>query len=120
MKIKNHQELLRKKKLLKEAILIQENQIKDNAFTNTFSRFKGYNANRKLLSIGSDNHGKVNPKIEQGVDLALTTLSSQLLKGRNLGAFPKLAIGIGILVTGKLIAGKIDQYVSKKNTKSIE
>ncbi|MFV0531809.1 MAG: hypothetical protein ACK5MD_10295 [Flavobacteriales bacterium] len=117
MKIKNYQELLRKKKLLREAIQIQEDQIKDNAFSNIFSRFKNFSINKNLLGFTS---AKTNPKIEQGVDLALTALSSQLLKRKNLGAFPKLAIGIGILIAGKVIAGKISEYTNKKNRELTE
>lgn len=114
MKIKNHQELLHKKRILKEAILIQEDQLKDNIFTNTFSRFKNYSSNRTLLGLNADSD-KINPRIEQGVNLALATLSSQLLKGKKIGTVSKVAIGIGVLVAGKLIAGKLNQYTSKKS-----
>ncbi len=122
MKIKNYQELLRKKKILKEALQLQEGQIKDSAFSHVLSRLKkGNKSGKKLLGFGFfSNKGEVNPKIEQGVDLALTALSSQLLKGKNLGMVPKLALGIGILITGKIIAGKISQYTNKEGQKLIE
>lgn len=118
MKINNHQELLHKKNILKEAILIQEDQLKNSSFVNVFKRFK--KINKKRLGNSHVKAKKVNSRIEQGVDLALTALSSQLLKGKNIGMFPKLAIGAGILFAGKIIAEKIDQYISKENVKSIE
>lgn len=111
MKIRNHQELLHKKNILKEAISIQEEQIKDNIFTNTVSRFKNYSNKKKLLNFSSKS---TNPRIEQGVNLALTTLSTQLLKKKKLGMFPKLAVGVGILIAGKIISDKISEYTHKK------
>ncbi len=122
MKIKNYQELLHKKKILKEALQLQEGQIKDSTLSYVLSRLKkGNDLSEKLLSFNfSSNKGEVNPKVEQGVDLALTALCSQLLKGKNLGVFPKLALGVGILITGKFIAGKISQYTNKEDQKLIE
>ncbi len=114
MKIRNHQELLYKKRILKDAIAIQEDQIKDNIFTSTFSRFKNYNSKKKLLNFNSKNT-QSNPRIEQGINLALTTLSTQLLKKKKLGIFPKLAIGVGVLLAGKIISDKISQYVDSND-----
>ncbi len=115
MKIKTHQELLYKKRILKDAIAIQEDQIKDNIFTSTFYQFKDYNSKKKLLNFNSKNT-KSNPKIEQGINLALTTLSTQLLKKKKLGIFPKLAIGVGVLLAGKIISDKISQYVDSNDS----
>ncbi len=105
MIIKNHKELLEKKDIIKQAIKIQEDQIKNNSLTKIISKI----GNKKKLKNSSSN-----PKIEQGVNLALSTLSTQLLKDKNIGAFPKLALGIGLIFTGKFIATKISYYTSKK------
>lgn len=105
--LRNYKDLLKQKESLKSILTIQEEQLQDNVVTKSINKVKEFTQKspRFTSSLAVSN----NPIIENGVELALSTVAAQFFKNKKMGIAAKIAIGVGVVILAKIVANKISE-----------
>ena len=105
--IKSYKDLLKQKESLKSILVIQEEQLQDNVVAKSINKIKEFTQknSRFTNSLAVSN----NPIIENGVELALSTLAAQLFKNKKMGVVAKIAVGVGVVLLAKIAANKVSE-----------